>query len=947
MVEKRKPLILASTKTLLNALSQNPNNNNSNSLQSGNCHVNTPLSSSSDSSPLFVQVQAGILKFPNNKNEIPPRISSLDHSSLIGLPVAILKRLAITSGTLVLIKNLETNVQRIGQVVVLDPPISQDELVPDEGAGSCAADTMLVFPSLTFCKSYLCPLSQNLAYLSPLLAFNVDLHTSCLTSLLRHGNESLASIFDVHDYVKKSGGLEDCAVNLRLEPWPHVPRYASHLRISFVKIPECGTIESLKGKSSIETMDRQEMIDLALQDYFNIDRYLAKDDVFRIKIDWNCNSVLCVSCSLRKKNDQGDIIYFKVVGLDPPEEPILRVNREQTALVLGGSAAAAFPPDLLISEPVDIAPLQRDTIKSLGSILTPRLCPSVFSSKFGVSILLHGLAGSGKRTVVRYVARRLGLHVVEYSCNTLMEASENKSSSLLTQAFSTAHRYSPAILLLRHFDVLRNLASSEGLQCDHTGLVSEIASVIRKFTQAVVMAEENSYEEKLNGVPQLKSVGAIRQPWVLLVAAAESTEGLPPAIRRCFSHELNLAPLTEEERAKMLTKSLQNVSEILDDADLECVVKDIVAQTSGFTPRDLRSLIADAGANLIPKDLYPNDPVKTVDNDSLVHNPVQAKTVEEDIKTPRKEDLLKALERSKKRNASALGAPKVPNVIWEDVGGLEDVKKAILDTVQLPLLHKELFSSGLRKRSGVLLYGPPGTGKTLLAKAVATECSLNFLSVKGPELINMYIGESEKNVRDIFQKARSARPCVIFFDELDSLAPARGASGDSGGVMDRVVSQMLAEIDGLSDSTQDLFVIGASNRPDLIDPALLRPGRFDKLLYVGVNADPSYRERVLKALTRKFQLHEDVSLYAIAKRCPPNFSGADMYALCADAWFQAAKRQVSSSASDSSSNDNPEDAVVVEYEDFIKVLGELAPSLSLAELRKYETLRDQFGGGSN
>ncbi|CAO2823874.1 unnamed protein product [Amaranthus hypochondriacus] len=733
MVEKRKPLILASTKSLLNSLSQNPNNNNSsNSLLSGNCHANSPFSSSSDSSPLFVQIQAGILNFPNNKNEIPPRITSLDHSSLIGLPVAILKRLAITSGTL-------------------------------------------------------------------------------------------------------------------------------------------------------------------------------------------------------------------VVGLDPPEEPILRVNREQTALVLGGSAAAAFPPDLLISEPVDIAPLQRDTIKSLGSILTPPLCPSVLSSKFGVSILLHGLAGSGKRTVVRYVARRLGLHVVEYSCNSLMEASENKSSSLLTQAFHTALRYSPAILLLRHFDVLRNLASSEGLQSDHTGLIFEIASVIRKFTQAVVMAEENSYEEKLNGVPQLKSVGAIRQPRVLLVAATESTEGLPTAIRRCFSHELNLAPLTEEERAKMLTKSLQNVSEISVDADLEGVVKDIVAQTSGFTPRDLRSLIADAGANLIPKDLFPNDPVKTVNNDSLVHNPVQAKTVEEDIKTPRKEDLSKALERSKKRNASALGAPKVPNVKWEDVGGLEDVKKAILDTVQLPLLHKELFSSGLRKRSGVLLYGPPGTGKTLLAKAVATECSLNFLSVKGPELINMYIGESEKNVRDIFQKARSARPCVIFFDELDSLAPARGASGDSGGVMDRVVSQMLAEIDGLSDSTQDLFVIGASNRPDLIDPALLRPGRFDKLLYVGVNADPSYRERVLKALTRKFQLHEDVSLYAIAKRCPPNFTGADMYALCADAWFQAAKRQVSSLASDSSSDDSPEDAVVVGYEDFIKVLGELAPSLSLAELRKYETLRDQFG----
>lgn len=157
---------------------------------------------------------------------------------------------------------------------------------------------------------------------------------------------------------------------------------------------------------------------------------------------------------------------------------------------------------------------------------------------------------------------------------------------------------------------------------------------------------------------------------------------------------------------------------------------------------------------------------------------------------------------------------------------------------------------------------------------------------------------------------------------------------------------MLAEIDGLNDSTQDLFVIGASNRPDLIDPALLRPGRFDKLLYIGVNSDPSYRERVLEALTRKFKLHKDVSLYSIAKRCPPNFTGADMYALCADAWFHAAKRQVLSSESDSTNNDNQVDIVVVEHDDFIKVLGELAPSLSLVELRKYEMLRDQFGGGS-
>lgn len=196
-----------------------------------------------------------------------------------------------------------------------------------------------------------------------------------------------------------------------------------------------------------------------------------------------------------------------------------------------------------------------------------------------------------------------------------------------------------------------------------------------------------------------------------------------------------------------------------------------------------------------------------------------------------------------------IGAPTIPNVSWDDVGGLANVKSEILDTIQLPLEHPELFAQDLKKRSGthislnspivtrhrmpsmfyagILLYGPPGTGKTLLAKAVATSCSLNFFSVKGPELLNMYIGESEANVRRVFQRARDARPCVIFFDELDSVAPKRGNHGDSGGVMDRIVSQLLAELDGISaGGSGDVFVIGATNRPDLLDSALLRPGRF-------------------------------------------------------------------------------------------------------------------------
>lgn len=925
MVRRRKPLVLSSTKILVNSVLSSTRLNEADL---------TNLSAEG------LRLKAGILKFPKDKNNISdPKLASLDDSALVGLSTSALKRLSITSGSLVLVRNAETKIQRIAQVIVLDPP--NTHVNTNEEPVAHPQHIMLVFPSYSFPPNGSQLLDSDVAYVSPLLAFNLNLHISCLRSMAHEGKETLASLFEGNvDDKAYRGGTYASVISLWVEPLSRMPKYASHLRVSFVKIPECSSLESLRGTSSIEAEDRQEMIDSALHKYFEVDRYLARGDVFCIFLNWDCGSAICIPCSSRLQNRSDNIIYFKVVAMEPSDEAVLRVNRTQTALVLGGSAPSAVPPDLLIAGTKSFAPLQEDTVKILASILTPPLCPSPLSLKFRVSVLLHGLPGCGKRTVVRYVAKRLGLHVVEYSCHNLTASSEKKTSAALAQAFNSSQRYSPTILLLRHFDVFRNLASHEGSPSDQIGLSSEVASVIREFTEPVANDEDGYAEDESNGDFDTENVGRHQ---VLLVAAADSSEGLPPAIRRCFSHEVSMGPLTEEQRAEMLSQSLQGVSELLSDTCLEDFVKDMVGQTSGFMPRDLLALVADAGANLIPMSSVQTGKAESTQSDDPISvKAVQDKSSDSAAHSMGKGDLEKALERSKKRNASALGAPKVPSVKWEDVGGLEDVKKSILDTVQLPLLHKDLFSSGLRKRSGVLLYGPPGTGKTLLAKAVATECSLNFLSVKGPELINMYIGESEKNVRDIFQKARSARPCVIFFDELDSLAPARGASGDSGGVMDRVVSQMLAEIDGLSDSSQDLFIIGASNRPDLIDSALLRPGRFDKLLYVGVNSDASYRERVLKALTRKFRLQEDVSLYSIAKRCPPNFTGADMYALCADAWFHAAKRKVSNSDSTDQA-----DSIVVEYDDFIKVLRELSPSLSMAELKKYEMLRDQFEGSSS
>jgi peroxin-6 len=273
-------------------------------------------------------------------------------------------------------------------------------------------------------------------------------------------------------------------------------------------------------------------------------------------------------------------------------------------------------------------------------------------------------------------------------------------------------------------------------------------------------------------------------------------------------------------------------------------------------------------------------------------------------------DMEAALERQNAlRAASAIGgaAPSIPDIKWDDVGGLEDVKRSLLDTIELPLKCPHLFASGVKRRSGVLLYGPPGTGKTLLAKAVASQCKLNFLSVKGPELINSYVGESERNVRELFAKARAASPCVVFFDEIDALAPARGKAGDSGGVMDRITSQLLAEIDGAaagadaSDEAEGpVFIMGATNRPDLVDGALLRPGRFDALLYIYVPKGTEPAMKVLKALTRKMTLEDGLveklphimEEHILKRHVGAALTGADMYGWASAAYLEALKRTV-------------------------------------------------------
>lgn len=336
----------------------------------------------------------------------------------------------------------------------------------------------------------------------------------------------------------------------------------------------------------------------------------------------------------------------------------------------------------------------------------------------------------------------------------------------------------------------------------------------------------------------------------VMVATTTEVDKIPDGVRGLFTHELEMNAPDEWEREGILRG-------ILDD------------QPVALAPEVDLSAVAVKTAALVAGDL-----VDVVDRALVARNSRLEKlaSASSTLDTPVivrdllvaggpagrcliKADFDLAVDAARKNFADAIGAPKIPNVSWDDVGGLTNVKDAVMETIQLPLERPELFAKGMKKRSGILFYGPPGTGKTLLAKAIATEFSLNFFSVKGPELLNMYIGESEANVRRVFQRARDARPCVVFFDELDSVAPKRGNQGDSGGVMDRIVSQLLAELDGMSDGEDGgggVFVIGATNRPDLLDAALLRPGRFDKMLYLGVSDTHDKQLTIMEALTRKY-----------------------------------------------------------------------------------------------
>ncbi|KAJ2787451.1 peroxisomal assembly protein [Coemansia interrupta] len=607
----------------------------------------------------------------------------------------------------------------------------------------------------------------------------------------------------------------------------------------------------------------------------------------------------------------------------------------------------------------------------LRRLANTSLHPLAITHKLVCSVLLKGNPGTGKRFLVSTVAEQLGIHLYELSCYDILADSEDKTAQILEVYFQNACRYTPCILHLRSIEALAQASNAQPGQENADDL--PISRVLRKCIEDISKAHKDT------GFP------------VVVVASSNQPDKIPASLAAAFRYEIELGVPDERTRLMLLKSIVRTSLPLAPDADIAYVAQ----QTASFVARDLVMLTkrAESHAWKRTQKKAPEAASKQLDTSSSL--PFETRDLVVSGHTITNDDLLEALGDARASMSDTLGVPKIPNVKWDDVGGLADAKKDILDTIRLPMEQPHLFASGLSTRSGLLFYGPPGTGKTLLAKAIATECGLNFFSCKGPELISPYIGESEANVRRIFQKAREASPCVIFFDELDSLAPKRGQQGDSGGVMDRIVSQLLAELDGMSGgggsgdkdtdnadeksdqktagdnspaSAVQVFAIGATNRPDLLDPALLRPGRFDKLVYLGVSETHEAQHNIIQALTRKFHLHPDLDLRQVSEKCPFHYTGADFYALCSDALLKAMLRTVDEVDelikqwnADDTREPNEEHPVpmtpqyyldhiaaesvkqvTVTAGDFDKALDELIPSVSAEELVRYQALRQQF-----
>ena len=516
----------------------------------------------------------------------------------------------------------------------------------------------------------------------------------------------------------------------------------------------------------------------------------------------------------------------------------------------------------------DIGGLHEEIQRVREMVELPLRHPELFQ-RLGIEppkgVLLHGFPGCGKTLLARAVANESEANFFSINGPEIMSKFYGESEARLREIFQQAQQNAPSIIFIDELDAIAPKRE-------------EVTGEVERRVVAQLLALMDGLSGRGN---------------VIVIGATNRPGALDPALRRPgrFDREIEIGVPDKKGRYEILQIHTRGMP-LAEDVDL----KKLSEMSHGYTGADQAALCRETAMKALRRYL----PQINLEEERIPPSVLEKMEV-------KMEDFMNAY---KEVTPTAMREVyiEVPTVHWDDIGGLEVVKQELKEAVEWPIKSPEIFERlGIKPPKGILLYGPPGCGKTLLARAVATESEANFITIKGPEVFSKWVGESEKAIREVFRKARMAAPSVIFFDEMDSLVPRRGLGFGDSGVSERVISQLLTEMDGIV-ALEDIVVIAATNRPDIVDPAVLRPGRFDRLIYVP-EPDEKSRLQIFKIYTKNMPLAKDVGLpqlVAIAK----NYSGADIEALCREAGMHALRRDV-----------NAKEITMIDFQEAIKSIG--------------------------
>jgi len=545
----------------------------------------------------------------------------------------------------------------------------------------------------------------------------------------------------------------------------------------------------------------------------------------------------------------------------------------------------------------DIGGLKRELGMVREMIELPLRHPEIFQ-KLGIDppkgVLLYGPPGTGKTLIAKAVANETDAYFINISGPEIMSKFYGESEQHLRELFKEGSDNAPAIIFIDEVDAIAPKRS-------------EVTGEVERRVVAQLLALMDGLEARGQ---------------VVVIAATNRPEGIDPALRRPgrFDREIEIGVPDAAGRLQILQVHTRGMP-IADDVKLE----DIARTTHGFVGADLAAVSKEAAMHALRRLLPEIDLEREIPQEVLDKLQVN----EGDF-----ENVQKNIEPSAMREVFV----EAPNVKWQDVGGLEAAKQELIEAVEWPIKFANAFSSiNTRPPKGVLLFGPPGTGKTLLAQAVATESEANFISIKGPELLSKWVGESEKGVRETFRRAKQVSPTIILFDELDAVAPTRGASSDSH-VTERVVSQLLTELDGL-EALKDVVVIGATNRPDMVDVALLRPGRLDRLVYIPP-PNASSRAQIFAIHLLGKPLAEDVDIEQLAKETE-GYVGADIEAICREAAMLALRDFIKPEMTPEQVNEGAA-TIKINKGHLYAAINRVKPTASRDMLHQYENIAKEF-----